>query len=127
MSASPTLAVRKTARGPRAYRRNALWFAAMVHRISGLGLAVFLPFHFLVLALSLRGEAALDGFLRWTDAPAVKLAEGGLVFLLVVHLLGGLRVLLIENLDWRANQTWAALAAGGVAVAIAFAFLVRVL
>jgi fumarate reductase subunit D len=127
VSTAPALSARRSARGPRAYRRNALWLAAMVHRVSGLGLAVFLPVHFLVLALSLRGEAALDGFLRWTDAPAVKLAEGGLVFLLVVHLLGGLRVLLVENLDWRANQTRAALAAGGVAALVAFAFLVRVL
>ena len=110
---------------PRSYRRNALWVAAMVHRISGIGLAVFLPFHFLVLGLSLQGAGKLDGFLRWADLPLVKLAEGGLIFLLAVHFLGGLRVLFVENFDSRGNQLRLATAAGSFAAAVAFAFLVR--
>ena len=112
---------------PRPYRRNALWIAAMVHRVSGLALAAFLPLHFLALGLSLQGAARLDGFLRWTDLAVVKLAEGGLVFLLAAHFLGGLRILLVENFDWRANQLRVATAAGGAAMMVAFAFLVRVL
>jgi len=110
---------------PRSYRRNALWVAAMVHRISGIGLAVFLPFHFLVLGLSLQGAGKLDGFLRWADLPPVKLAEVGLIFLLAVHFLGGLRVLFVENFDSRGNQLRLATAAGSFAAAVAFAFLVR--
>ena len=74
-------------------RRNALWIAAMVHRISGLALACFLPLHFLALGLAIDGEARLDGFLRWTAKPLVKLGETVLVFLLAVHMLGGIRVL----------------------------------
>jgi fumarate reductase subunit D len=97
----------------------------MVHRISGIGLAVFLPFHFLVLGLSLQGAGKLDGFLRWADLPLVKLAEGGLIFLLAVHFLGGLRVLFVENFDSRGNQLRLATAAGSFAAAVAFAFLVR--
>ena len=111
---------------PFAYRRNALWVAAMVHRLSGIGLAVFLPLHFLTLGLALR-EAQLDGFLRWSDMPLVKLAEGGLVFLLAVHFLGGLRLLLVENFEWRGDQAKLATFAGGLASLIAFVFLVRVL
>ena len=86
------------------HRRNALWIAAMVHRISGLALACFLPLHFLALGLAIQGEAQLDGFLKWTANPYVKLAETGLMFLLAVHMLGGLRVLAIENLPWREGQ-----------------------
>jgi fumarate reductase subunit D len=97
----------------------------MVHRISGIGLAVFLPFHFLVLGLSLQGAGKLDGFLRWADLPLVKLAEGGLIFLLAVHFLGGLRVLFVENFDSRGNQLRLATAAGSFAAVVAFAFLVR--
>lgn len=113
---------------PRPYRRNALWFAAMLHRLSGIGLALFLPFHFLVLglALHLHGAEKLDGFLRWADMPAVRLAEGGLVFLLAVHLLGGLRILLAENLDAFGNQLRLATTAGGLACVVAFAFLICV-
>ena len=76
----------------------------MVHRISGLALACFLPLHFLTLGLAIDGEARLDGFLRWTRRPLVKLAETVLVFLLAVHMLGGIRVLVIENLAWREGQ-----------------------
>lgn len=95
----------------------------MIHRFSGLALACFLPLHFLVLALAIDSEARLDGFLKWTANPVVKLAEMGLVFLLAVHMLGGLRILVIENLPWRDGQKQAAilaLAAAGIAAIIFF-------
>ncbi|HUI13613.1 MAG TPA: succinate dehydrogenase, cytochrome b subunit [Xanthobacteraceae bacterium] len=98
----------------------------MIHRISGLALAIFLPVHFFVLGLSFHGGAGLDSFLRWTDQPLVKLAEGGLVFLLTVHLLGGLRVLVIENMNWRDGQKQLATLAATAAAVVAFVFLVRV-
>jgi len=108
------------------HRTGTLWLAAMVHRLSGLALAIFLPFHFLVLALAVHGGAGLDSFLRWTDQPLVKLAEGGLIFLLTVHLLGGLRVLAIENLDWRDGQKRLATLAAALSAIVAFIFLARV-
>ena len=116
-------------RGPHttAYRGDRLWLAAMVHRISGVLLAAFLPFHFLVLGLALRGEAQLDGFLQWTKTPLVKFAETGLVLLLAIHLLGGLRVLMIENMPWRDGQKRMATLAAAVAVCIAGVFLVALL
>lgn len=95
----------------------------MVHRISGLALACFLPLHFLALGLALDGEVRLDGFLKWTENPLVKLAEAGLMFLLVAHMLGGTRVLIIENMPWRNGQKQLALAAAAVACAAAAAFL----
>ena len=98
----------------------------MIHRISGLALAIFLPFHFFVLGLSFHGGARLDAFLRWTDQPSVKFAEGGLVFLLTVHLLGGLRVLVIENFAWRDGQKQLATLAATAAAIVAFVFLARV-
>jgi fumarate reductase subunit D len=108
------------------HRGSALWIAAMVHRLSGLALAVFLPVHFFVLGLSLHGGAKLDSFLRWSDQPLVKFAEGGLVFLLTVHLLGGLRVLVIENFAWQEGQKRLATLAAAAAAVVAFIFLVRV-
>ena len=107
------------------HRRDALWLAFIVHRLSGLALACFLPLHFLALALALDGEARLDGFLEWTANPMVKLAETALVFLLAVHMLGGLRVLVIENLPWREGQKQLATAALVAAALAAIVFLVR--
>jgi fumarate reductase subunit D len=108
------------------HRGSMLWIAAMMHRLSGLALAIFLPLHFLALGLAIDGEARLDSFLRWSDQPLVKFVEGGLVFLLTVHLLGGLRVLVIENLDWRNGQKQLATLAAAVSAIIAFIFLARV-
>jgi fumarate reductase subunit D len=108
------------------HRGSGLWIAAMLHRISGLALAIFLPFHFLALGLALEGDARLASFLRWTDQPLVKIAEIGLVFLFTVHLLGGLRILVIENLAWRDEQKQLATFAAALSAIIALAFLVRV-
>lgn len=109
------------------HRRDPLWIAALVHRLSGLALACFLPLHFLVLGFAIDSEARLDGFLKWTANPAVKLAETVLVLLLAVHMLGGIRVLVIENLPWREGQKRAAFVAGGVAVLVAAGFCLTAL
>jgi hypothetical protein len=41
-------------------------------------------------------------------------------------MLGGLRLLVIENLDWRDGQKQLATIAAGISALIAFAFLARV-
>ena len=107
------------------HRQSVLWIAALVHRLSGLALAIFLPLHFLTLGLAIHGEAPLESFLRWSDQPLVKLAESGLVFLLMVHMLGGLRLLVIENLNWRDEQKELATIAAGLSAVIAFILLAR--
>lgn len=101
------------------------YIAFAVHRLSGVGLAVFLPLHFMALGTALSGEAALDGFLRWTDHPLVKLAETGLVLLLALHLAGGLRVLALEFLGWRDWQKTAIAVATGFGLAAALLFLLN--
>ncbi len=93
------------------HRSQPLWYAFILHRLSGIALALFLPLHFYVLALALKDPATLDGLLHWTQNPAVKLAEFGLVFLLAIHLFGGLRLLALEFLPWSPRQkTYAAMA-----------------
>ena len=100
-------------------------WAALGHRISGLALALFLPVHFLVLGLAIEGEARLDGFLRWSEQPVVKLAEWGLVVLLTLHLTLGLRVLAIEFLPWRGHLTGAVGWGAGVALVAGALFIVN--
>ena len=109
-----------------AHRTSPLWIAALVHRLSGLALAIFLPFHFLALGLALSGEARLESFLRWTDQPLLKASEAILVALLAVHMLGGLRLLALENLSWREGQARFALLAIVAAMVAGFFFLVSV-
>ena len=89
--------------------RRPLWYAYLLHRVSGLLLALFLPVHFWVLSLAVRNADALDRFLDLSKHPIVKFAEVGLVFLLAVHIFGGLRLMALELLSWTSSQkTWAA-------------------
>jgi fumarate reductase subunit D len=108
-----------------AHRRDALWIAFLAHRISGLALACFLPLHFLALGLAIDGEMRLGQFLKWTANPLVKLAETILVFLLAAHMLGGIRILVVENLPWREGQKKLVTAALAAAALAAIVFLVR--
>jgi len=86
------------------HRQHPYYLAFIVHRLSGVGLAVFLPFHFLVLGLAIEGDAALDSFLVWTDQPLVKAAETLLIILLSVHFAGGVRLLMMEFVAWSDHQ-----------------------
>jgi len=119
--ARPTPATTVRTNDVRARNHPAYW-AFLVHRLSGLALALFLPLHFWALGQALAGEAALDGFLRFADRPLFKLAEWGLVVLLSLHLMGGLRLLVIEFLPWNGlRKNWLAWGLGaGACTGLAF-------
>ncbi len=108
-------------------RSHPTYIAFLVHRVSGLLLALFLPLHFWALSRAIEGEAALEGFLRWTDTPLVKVAEWGLVVLLAAHLAGGLRVLALEFLGWRRRQKDMVAATAGLSLACGLLFLLNLI
>ena len=108
-------------------RNHPAWWAFLVHRISGIALALFLPVHFWALAQALDGEAKLDMFLRWSDQPAVKAAEIVLVAVLAAHMTGGVRLLMLEFLAWRNWQKSLLAAAAGTTFLLAVAFLLNVI
>ena len=107
-------------------RNHPAYWAFIVHRASGLLLAIFLPFHFWALGQALRSAEALDGFLRWTEYPLVKFAETGLVLLLAAHLAGGVRLLMLEFLAWRDWQKSLLAVAAAVSLAAGLAFALNV-
>jgi fumarate reductase subunit D len=112
-------------------RNHAAYWAFLVHRISGVALTLFLPAHFWMLGNALQGEAKLDGFLRWTDQPLVKCGEVVLVLLLAAHMAGGVRLLMLEFMDWPGNASeWhKTLLAGaaGVSIAVGLLFLLNLM
>jgi fumarate reductase subunit D len=107
-------------------RSHAAYWAFIVHRVSGLALALFLPAHFWALGEALHGAAALDDFLRWTELPLVKFAETGLILLLAAHMAGGVRLLMLEFLAWRDWQKSLLAVAAGVTLAVGLAFALNV-
>ena len=105
-------------------RGHAGFWAFVAHRVSGIVLALFLPVHFFVLSRAITSPAGLDRFLDWTRQPGVKLAETLLVLALAVHLAGGVRLLFVEFVGWRAEwqkTVIALVAAASLACALLFA------
>ena len=99
--------------------------AAMLHRVSGIALAIFLPLHFLALATALNGANALDSFLAITRQPVVAFLEWGIVVALALHMTLGLRVLAVEFFDFR-EKTLATLSLCLAAVvAVGFLFVLN--
>ena len=99
-------------------RQHPSYWAFVVHRVSGIALALFLPLHFWALGNALQ----LDSFIAWTQQPLVKLGEWLIVVALAAHLGGGLRVLALEFLPWRNWQKSLAAAAAAFALAVGLAF-----
>jgi len=110
----------------RASHKQPGYLAALLHRLSGIALAIFLPLHFLALATVLQGADALDRFLDVTRHPLIKLAEFGLVIALAMHMALGLRVLAIEFLAVRERTAATVSLCLGCAAAVGLVFLLNV-
>ena len=102
------------------------FLAALLHRLSGIALAIFLPLHFLALGTALRGADAFDSFFKAIDTPLVKFAEFGLVLALATHMALGLRVLAIEFLDIRERTAAVVSLCVGAGFAVGLVFLINV-
>lgn len=108
-----------------ALRNHTIYWAFVLHRVSGLALAVFVPIHLYTLSLAVEEAARLNAFLDWTESPAVKVGEMLLVVLLAGHLVGGLRLLALEFLEWRDWQKSLVAITVGVAVVCGLLFLLN--
>lgn len=104
-------------------RMHISWIAFFVHRWSGVLLAIFLPLHFWTLAQAIDGEARLQTVLNWYDSPLFTVGEWGLVFLLVVHAVGGFRLLLMEFRPWRGLRRGWVVGSWASALGMSFVFL----
>jgi fumarate reductase subunit D len=110
----------------RAPHKQRGFVAAMLHRLSGIALAIFLPLHFLALGTALNGANALDSFLTLTRNPLIEAAEFGLVAALALHMTLGLRVLAIEFLDFREKTAAIVSVCAAAACAAGLAFVLNI-
>jgi fumarate reductase subunit D len=110
----------------RASHKQSGFFAALLHRLAGIALAIFLPLHFWALSSALNGADFLDRFLKVTQHPLVKFAEGGIVVALALHMALGLRVLAIEFLPVRESTRVVISICLAAAFAVGLAFLLNV-
>ena len=107
------------------HRDHPNYWAFVVHRVSGVLLALFLPVHFQVLYMGLNDAAEFDKFLTWTHVPIVKAAETVLILLLAAHLTGGLRLLAVEFLPWRDGQKTIVSITAGLSLVITLVYLLN--
>lgn len=110
----------------RASHTQAGFVAALLHRLAGITLAIFLPVHFWALSGALNGADVLDKFFKATNTPLVKFAEGAIVVALALHMALGLRVLAIEFLPLRERTRLALSLCLAAAFAVGLAFLLNV-
>jgi fumarate reductase subunit D len=102
------------------------FIAALLHRLAGIALAVFLPIHFLALATAINGADAFDAFLNVTQTPVLKFAEGVIVMALALHMTLGLRVLAVEFLPMRERTIVAVSACFAATLAVGLLFILNV-
>jgi succinate dehydrogenase / fumarate reductase cytochrome b subunit len=100
-------------------RRNTGIWAFVLHRLTGIGLALYLFFHFAVLSTLLMGEGAWNSFVALAKTPPFLLLDVILLFGLLYHGLNGLRqVLLAVNIGVDRHKTlfWVFMLIAGVAL-----------
>ncbi|MCX2863707.1 succinate dehydrogenase [Paucibacter sp. PLA-PC-4] len=85
-------------------RNHRAYWAFVGHRLSGLALGIFLPFHFYVLGMALERSGRFDSFLKLSEMPLMKFGEWSLVVLLSIHMSFGLRLLAMELLPWSSTR-----------------------
>jgi len=105
------------------HRAHPGYWAFVLHRVSGLLLALFLPVHFWVLGLAFD-MAAFDAAIVWTAGPLVKFGEWGIVVLLAAHMTGGVRLLALEFLPWSDAQKTRIAVSVGLAALFGVAFAI---
>lgn len=101
------------------------YWAFLIHRLSGLALAAFLPVHLYVLGLALEDSSAFVDFISWSNTPMLKFLETGLVVFLCAHLTGGIRLLALEFLAWRDWQKSMVALSCGISICVGLVFLLN--
>jgi succinate dehydrogenase / fumarate reductase cytochrome b subunit len=84
----------------------------MLHRLSGIGLVVYLYLHLAVLSQLRQGAQGWDRFVALAKSPLFLLLEAVLLFGVLVHGLNGLRLELVgtgRGMRWQKPLFWVGL------------------
>ena len=85
------------------YRVRTGMFAWLMHRLTGVGLVVYLVIHIWGLK-SLTDPASFNALIAKYHAPIFKVGEFLLLVAVAYHAMNGLRIVLIDFLGWSPNQ-----------------------
>ena len=110
---------------------NAGTLAWLLHRVTGVALAIYLLPHFLSIHAARNGAQALDAELHGFATPVFAVAEWLLIGAVAFHALNGLRIIAVDSFDLAPRHKalfWAVLAVCGVVfLAASTLFVPRIL
>jgi succinate dehydrogenase / fumarate reductase, cytochrome b subunit len=78
------------------YRGREGQWAWILHRVSGLGVMLFLVLHVFDIFLMAAGEEVFERFLLLYTAAPFRVLEAALIFAVIYHALNGLRIIIID-------------------------------
>lgn len=87
----------------------------VLHRLTGVGLTVYVFIHLVTLGSALGGPAEFDRVMAVLDGPSVRFLELLLVGAVLFHTFNGLRLVVVA-LTPRADQKWLAYAVVGLSL-----------
>ena len=85
------------------YKLRTGMVAWILHRLTGVGLVLYLVLHIWGLK-SITNPEAYNALIASYHAPIFKVAEFGLLGACIYHALNGLRIVLIDFMGWSPNQ-----------------------
>ncbi|HEY8486927.1 MAG TPA: succinate dehydrogenase, cytochrome b556 subunit [Limnochordales bacterium] len=103
------------------YRGGTGMLASALHRISGLGILLFLVLHIADTALVLAGPEWYNRFVEFYRAPAIRYLEVLLAAAVLYHGLNGLRIIIMDF--WPSATRFQAALFWAVAVAFVVLFV----
>jgi len=83
-----------------ALNKNIGSFSYWLHRITGIGLAVYLLMHTFILSSAISGEAAFNERMGAVQTPFFAFLEIFLIAGVFIHMLNGLRITLADFFGW---------------------------
>lgn len=78
------------------YRGREGQWAWVLHRVTGLGVVMFLLLHIFDIFLMAAGEEVFEQFLDLYTAAPFRILEAGLIFAVISHALNGARIIIID-------------------------------
>jgi succinate dehydrogenase / fumarate reductase cytochrome b subunit len=107
---------------------NIAW---LLHRLTGVAIAVYLVLHFITIGSSRQGPEVFDATLESYTAPVWKVAECLLIMAVAFHIFNGLRIIVIDFFDLSPKQKllfWLVMGACAIVlIAVSVLFLPKIL
>ncbi len=109
------------------YRWRSGAVAWLLHRITGIGISIFLGFHFYTQAEIYSGPEQFNKIMKFYQTPLIKIGEILLMAAIIFHALNGLRIVMVDfagGARYHRKLLWGLSGLGGVLFVVGAWFVV---